>query len=73
MGVILLLIDGLILSLSFLGKRISYKLGEEDFTVNFGFLKRRIPYSYPILRNRTFHTKRNLNSTFRKPPEAKSR
>jgi len=44
-GAILLLINGLILSLSFLGKRMSYKLGEDDFIVNFGFSKRRIPYS----------------------------
>ncbi len=29
-GVILLLIDGLIMSLSFLGKRMSYKLGEDN-------------------------------------------
>ena len=45
MGVVLLLVDGLILSLSFLGKRMSYKLGEDDLTVNFGLSKRRIPYS----------------------------
>ena len=45
LGVILLLVDGLILSLSFLGKRMSYKLGEDDFIVNFGLSKRRIPYS----------------------------
>jgi len=45
MGVIFILIDGLLLSLSFLGKRISYSLGEDDFTVNFGLSKRKIPYS----------------------------
>jgi hypothetical protein len=44
-GSILLLINGLILSLPFLGKRMSYKLGVDNFTVNFGFSKRRIPYS----------------------------
>ena len=44
-GVIFILIDGLVLSLAFLGKRMSYKLGEDDFTVNFGLSKRKIPYS----------------------------
>ncbi len=44
-GAIILIIDGLILSLSFLGKKMSYKLGEDDFIVDFGFSKRRIPYS----------------------------
>jgi hypothetical protein len=44
-GVIILVIDGLILSLSFLGKKMSYKLGDDDFIVDFGFSKRRIPYS----------------------------
>lgn len=42
---ILILIDGLVFSLGFLGKRMSYKLGENEFTVNFGLSKRRIPYS----------------------------
>ena len=45
MGAILILIDGLVLSLTFLGKRMSYKLGEDDFTVSFGLSKRKIPYS----------------------------
>jgi len=45
MGVIFLLVDGLILSLTFLGKKMSYKLGENDFTVNFGLSKRMIPYA----------------------------
>jgi hypothetical protein len=44
-GVIFLLVDGLILSLIFLGKQMSYKLGENDLTVNFGLSKRRIPYA----------------------------
>jgi hypothetical protein len=48
-GAIFLLVNGLILSLPFLGKRMSYKLGEENFVVNFGFSKRRIPYS--IIKN----------------------
>ena len=45
LGVLFLLINGLILYFSFLGKRMSYTLGEDDFTVNFGFSTRRIPYS----------------------------
>ena len=45
MGVFFILVDGLVLSLAFLGKRISYQLGEDDFTVNFGLSKRKIPYS----------------------------
>jgi len=45
MGAFILLIDGLIISLSILSKKMSYKLGEDDFTVDFGFSKRRIPYT----------------------------
>ncbi len=45
MGAILILVDGLILSLTFLGKRMSYRLGDDEFTVNFGLSKRKIPYS----------------------------
>lgn len=45
LGVIFLLVDGLILSLTFAGKKMSYKLGENDFTVNFGLSKRMIPYA----------------------------
>lgn len=45
MGVIFILVDGLVLSLGFLGKRMSYRLDEENFTVGFGLSKRRIPYS----------------------------
>jgi hypothetical protein len=44
-GVILILIDGLVLSLTFMGKRMSYKLEKDDFAVNFGLSKRKIPYS----------------------------
>ena len=44
-GVIFVLIDGLVLSLALLGKRMNYKLGEEDFSVAFGLSKRKIPYS----------------------------
>ena len=47
--VILILIDGLVFSLGFLGKRMSYTLGDDEFTVNFGLSKRRIPYS--VIRN----------------------
>ena len=43
--VVLLLVDCLILSLSFLGKRMSYKIQENNFLVNFGFSNRKIPYS----------------------------
>ncbi len=45
LAVILILVDGLVLSLGFLGKRMSYNLGDDEFTVNFGLSKRRIPYS----------------------------
>ena len=45
LGGILLLVDGLILSLTFLGKKMSYKLGENTFTINFGLSKRVIPYT----------------------------
>lgn len=41
---VLLLVDCLILSLSFLGKRMSYKIQENNFVVNFGFTQRKIPY-----------------------------
>lgn len=43
--VVLLLVDALILSLSFLGKRMSFLIRESAFFVNFGFSKRKIPYS----------------------------
>ena len=49
LAVIIILIDGLVFSLGFLGRKMSYKLGENEFTVNFGFSKRRIPYS--VIRN----------------------
>ena len=42
---IVIIVDGLVFSLGLLGRRMSYKLGEDEFTVNFGFSKRRIPYS----------------------------
>jgi len=42
---IVILIDCLVFSLGFLGRRMSYKLGENEFAVNFGLSKRRIPYS----------------------------
>jgi hypothetical protein len=45
MGGILTLIDGLVLSLAFLGKRMSYKLETDDLAVNFGLRGRKIPYS----------------------------
>lgn len=45
LGVIFLLVDGMILSLTFLGSRMRYKLGEKGFTVNFGLSKRVIPYA----------------------------
>ena len=49
LAVIIILIDGLVFSLGFLSRKMSYKLGENEFTVNFGFSKRRIPYS--VIRN----------------------
>ena len=42
---VLLLVDGLIMSLSFLGKRMSYKIQDNNLLVNFGWSKRKIPYS----------------------------
>jgi hypothetical protein len=36
-GAIILIIDALILSLSFLGKKMSYKLGDDEFIVDFSF------------------------------------
>jgi hypothetical protein len=45
MGAILILIDGLLLSLAFLGKRMSCKLEKDDLAVNFGLRERKIPYS----------------------------
>ena len=44
-GVIIFLVDGLILFLTFLGKKMSYKVGENAFTVNLGLSKRMIPYA----------------------------
>jgi len=44
-GVIFLLVDGLIFSLSSFGNKMSYKLGENDFTVDLGLPKRVIPYA----------------------------
>jgi len=44
LATILILVSGLVLSLGFLGKRMSYNIGENEFTVNFGFSKRKIPY-----------------------------
>jgi hypothetical protein len=51
LAVIFVFIDGLVFLLGFLGKKMSYKLGIDEFTINFGFSKRRIPYS--IIRNVT--------------------
>ena len=45
LAVILCLVNGIVVSLGFLGKRMSYNLGENEFTVNFGLSKRKIPYS----------------------------
>ena len=45
LAIILILVDGLVLSLGFIGKRMSYNLGDDEFTVNFGLSKRKIPYS----------------------------
>ena len=45
LAVILILVDCLVLSLSFLGKRMNFKIQENTFSVNFGFSKRKIPYS----------------------------
>jgi hypothetical protein len=44
-GVIIASADGLILSLTFLGKRMSYILGEKHLTINLSLSKRRIPYA----------------------------
>jgi len=44
LAAILVLIDGLVFSLGFLGKRMRYKLGEDEFTASLGLSKRRIPY-----------------------------
>ena len=46
---ILLLTDGSVFSLGLFSKRMSYNLGEDEFDVNFGLSKRRIPYS--VIRN----------------------
>jgi hypothetical protein len=43
--VVLLLVDALILSLSLLGKRMKFIIEKNSFFVNFGFSKRKIPYS----------------------------
>jgi hypothetical protein len=43
LAVIFLLVDGLILSITFSGMKMSYKLGENGFTANFGLSKRIIP------------------------------
>lgn len=53
LAVILILVDGLVLSLGLVGKRMSYNLGDDEFTVNFGLSKRRIPYS--TIRNVQLH------------------
>ena len=45
LAVVLLLVDCLVLSLSFLGRRMNFKIRENTFSVNFGFSKREIPYS----------------------------
>ena len=45
LAVVLLLVDCLVLSLSFLGKRMKFKIQENTFSINFGFSKREIPYS----------------------------
>ena len=44
-GIIFLLVDGLILSLSFFGSKMTYKLGENEFTVDLGLSKRVIHYA----------------------------
>lgn len=43
--VILVFVDGLFLSLSFLGKRMSFRIRQDDFLITLGFSKREIPYS----------------------------
>jgi hypothetical protein len=45
LAVVLFLVDCLVLSLSFLGKRVNFKIEEHMFSINFGFSKRKIPYS----------------------------
>ncbi len=43
--IIIILVDGLLLYFGFLGKKMSYKLTKRELIVNFGFSKRKIPYS----------------------------
>lgn len=45
LGAIIVLIDGLILTLAILGTRMKFILGEDDLTVHFGLSQRRIPYA----------------------------
>ncbi len=42
---VLAIIDGLILSLGFLGKRMAFTVNENTFSVTFGLSNRKIPYS----------------------------
>jgi len=44
-SVVLILVDGLILYLGLLGKRMNFRIRENEFLVNFGFSRRRIPFS----------------------------
>ena len=45
LAVVLILVDSLILYLGLLGKRMNFRILENDFLVNFGFSRRRIPFS----------------------------
>lgn len=45
MGGLLVVIDGLILPFTLLGKRMRYELSDDDVTVHFGLSRRRVPYA----------------------------
>ena len=42
---VLVIVDSLLLSLAFLGKRMTFSVQENMFSISFGFSKRKIPYS----------------------------
>lgn len=41
---LLLIVDGVVLSLGFLGKRMTFTVHQDMFSIKFGFSKRKIPY-----------------------------
>ena len=48
-SLILIIVDGLVITLGFLGKKITYTLGENEFKINLGLSKRKMLYS--IIKN----------------------